>query len=199
MQAGFAVVVLARQTQVAGKGAFVVYCGLAVAVASGLPGDGAVAGEHPLGLPALVVEVVVDLRFSRCAVDGSGEQWIGGPEALRFPAVLLNQLATVVVFTDQPLFVVEVADGGAGFGQFFFCPFAHGVVAVAGDGVAVFSDFDQAFTAVVEVLPVGGCASGVDGDVVIGVAFAPFDQVAVRVVFKVGVSLLDQLVEGVVV
>ena len=88
-------------------------------------------------------------------------------------------MATVVVFTDQSLFVVEVVDGGAGFGQFFFCPFAHGVVAVAGDGVAVFSDFDQAFTAVVEVLPVRLCAGGVDGDVVIGVAFAPFDQVAV--------------------
>ena len=62
MQAGFDIVVLARQAQVAGKGAFVVYCGLAVAVASGLPGDGAVAGERPLGLPALVVEVVVNLR-----------------------------------------------------------------------------------------------------------------------------------------
>ena len=199
MQAGFAVVVLTRQAQVSGKGAFVVYCGLAVAVASGLPGDGPVAGERPLGLPALVVEVVVDLRFSRRTVEGSGEQWIGRPKALGFPAVFLDQLATVVVFTDQPLFVVEVVDGGAGFGQFFFCPFAHGVVAVAGDGVAVFSDFDQAFTAVVEVLPVRLCAGGVDGDVVIGVAFAPFDQVAVGVVFKVGVSLLDQLVEGVVV
>ena len=164
MQAGFAVVVLARQAQVAGKGAFVVYCGLAVAVASGLPGDGAVAGERPLGLPALVVEVVVDLRFSRRAVDGSGEQWIGGPEALGFPAVFLDQLATVVVFIDQSLFVVEEVDGGAGFGQFFFCPFAHGVVAVASDGVAGFSD--------VEVLPVRLCAGGVDGDVVIGVAFA---------------------------
>ena len=73
------------------------------------------------------------------------------------------------------------------------------VVAVAGDGVAVFSDFDQAFTAVVEVLPVRLCAGGVDGDVVIGVAFASFDQVAVGVVFKVGVSLLGQLVKGVVV
>ena len=163
MQAGFAVVILARQAQVAGKCAFVVYCGLTVAVASGLPGDSAVAGE----------------------------QWIGRPKALGFPAVFLDQLATVVVFTDQPLFVVEVVDGGAGFGQFFFCPFAHGVVAVAGDGVAVFSDFDQAFTAVVEVLPVRLCAGGVDGDVVIGVAFTPFDQVAVGVVFKVGVSLLD--------
>ena len=90
-------------------------------------------------------------------------------------------------------------DGGAGFGQFFFYPFAHGVVAVAGDGVAVFSDFDQAFTAVVVVLPVRLCAGGVDGDVVVGVVFAPFDQVAVGVVFKVGASLLDQLVEGVVV
>ena len=170
MQAGFAFVILARQAQVAGKCAFVVYCGLAVAVASGLPGDGAVACERPLGLPALVVEVVVDLRFSRCAVDGSGKQWIGRPKALGFPAVFLDQLATVVVFTDQSLFVVEVVDGDAGFGQFFFCPFTHGVVAVAGDG-----------------------------DVVIGVAFAPFDQVAVSVVFKVGVSLLDQLVEGVVV
>ena len=40
MQAGFSVVVLARQAQVASKGAFVVYCGLAEAVASGLPGDG---------------------------------------------------------------------------------------------------------------------------------------------------------------
>ncbi len=49
MQADFAVVVLARQAQVAGKGAFVVYCGLAVAVASGLPGDGTVAGERSLG------------------------------------------------------------------------------------------------------------------------------------------------------
>ena len=116
-----------------------------------------------------------------------------------FPAVFLDQSATVVVFTDQSLFVVEVVDGGAGFGQFFFCSFAHGVVTVAGDGVTVFSDFDQAFTAIVEVLPVGVCAGGVDGDVVIGVAFAPFDQVAVGVVFKVGVSLLDQLVESVVV
>ncbi len=116
-----------------------------------------------------------------------------------FPAVFLDQLATVVVFTDQPLFVVEVVDGGAGFGQFFFYPFAHGVVAVAGDGVAVFSDFDQAFTAVVEVLLVRLCAGGVDGDVVIGVAFAPFDQVAFGIVFEVGVSLLGQLVEGVVV
>ena len=169
MQAGFAVLVLARQAQVAGKGAFVVYCGLAVAVASGLPADGAVAGERLLGLPALVVEVVVDLRFSRRAVDDSGEQWTGRPEALGFPAVFLDQLVIVVVFTDQPLFVVEVVDGGAGFGQFFFCPFAHGVVAVAGDGVAVFSDFDQAFTAVVEVFPVGVCAGGVDGDVVSGV------------------------------
>ena len=68
---------------------------------------GAVAGERPLGLPALVVEVVVNLRFSRRAVDGSGEQWIGGPEALGFPAVFLDQLATAVVFTDQPLFVLE--------------------------------------------------------------------------------------------
>ena len=194
MQAGFAVVILARQVQVNGKGAFVVYCGLAVAVASGLPGDGAVAGERPLGLPALVVEVVVNFVIS-----SSGEQWIGRPEALWFPAVFLDQLATVVVFTDQSLFVVEVVDGGAGFGQFFFCSFAHGVVAVAGDGVAVFSDFDQAFTAVVAVLPVRLCAGGVDGDVVISVAFAPFDQVAVGVVFEVGVSLLDQLVGGVVV
>ncbi len=199
MQAGFAVVVLAQQAQVARKGAFVVYCGLTVAVASGLLGDGAVAGERPLGLPALVVEIVVNLRFARCAIDGSGEQWIGRPETLRLPAVFLDQSATVVVFTDQPLFVVEVVDGGAGFGQFFFYPFAHGVVAVAGDGVAVFSDFDQAFTAVVEVLPVRLYAGGVDGDVVIGVAFAPFDQVAVGVVFKVGVSLLGQLVKGVVV
>ena len=141
----------------------------------------------------------MDRRFSRRAVDDSGEQWTGRPEALGFPAVFLDQLAIVVVFTDQPLFVVEVVDDGAGFGQFFFCPFAHGVVAVAGDGVAVFSDFDQAFTAVVEVLPVGVCAGGIDGDVVIGVVFAPFDQVAVGVVFKVGVSLLDQLVEDVVV
>ena len=74
MQAGFAVVILARQAQVAGQCTLVVYCGLAVAVASGLPGDGAVAGERPLGLPALVVEIVVNLRFSRRAVDGSGEQ-----------------------------------------------------------------------------------------------------------------------------
>ena len=144
-----------------------------------------------MGLPALVVEIVVNLRFARCAVDGSGEQWIDGPEALGFPAVFLDQLATVVVFTDQSLFVLEVVDGDAGFGQFFFCPFAHGVVALADDGVAVFSDFDQAFTAVVEVLPVRLYAGGVDGDVVIGVAFAPFDQVAVGVVFEVGVSLLD--------
>ena len=194
MQAGFTVVVLARQAQVADQCAFVVYCGLAVAIASGLPGDGAVAGERPLGLPALVVEVVMDFVIS-----SSGKQWIGRPQALGFPAVFLDQLAIVVVFTDQPLFVVEVVDGGAGFGQFFFCPFAHGVVTVAGDGVAVFSDFDQAFTAVVEVLPVGVCAGGIDGDVVIGVVFAPFDQVAVGVVFKVGVSLLDQLVEDVVV
>ncbi len=176
MLAGFAVVILARQAQVAGKDASVVYCGLAVAVASGLPGDGAVAGERPLGLPALVVEVVVNFRFARYAVDGSVEQWVGRPKALGFAAVFLDQLATVVVFTDQSLFVVEVVDGGA-----------------------VFSDFDQAFTAVVEALPIGMCAGGVDGDVVIGVAFAPFDQVAVGVVFKVGVSLLDQLVEGVVV
>ena len=126
MQVGFAVVVLARQAQVAGQCTLVVYCGLAVAVASGLPGDGTVAGERPLGFPALVVEVVVDLRFSRCAVDGSGKQWIGRPKALGFAAVFLDQLATVVVFTDQSLFVVEVVDGGAGFGQFFFCPFAHG-------------------------------------------------------------------------
>ena len=55
--------------------------------------------------------------------------------------------------------VVPVSDSS------FFCPFAHGVVAVAGDGVAVFSDFDQAFTAVVAVLPIGWCAAGVDGDV----------------------------------
>ena len=95
MQAGFAVVVLARQVQVAGKGAFVVYCGLTVAVASGLPGDGTVAGERPLGLPALVVEVVVNFVIS-----SSGEQWIGGSEALGFPVVFLDQLATVVVFTD---------------------------------------------------------------------------------------------------
>ena len=33
-----------------------------------------------------------------------------------------------------------------------------GVVTAAGDGVAVFSDFDQAFTAVVAVLPVRLCA-----------------------------------------
>ncbi len=194
MQTGFTVVVLARQAQVAGQCSFVVYCGLAVAVASGLPGDGAVAGERPLGLPALVVEVVMDFVIS-----SSGKQWIGRPQALGFPAVFLDQSATVVIFTDQPLFVVEVVDGDAGFGQFFFCPFAHGVVAVAGDGVAVFSDFDQAFTAVVAVLPVRLCAGGVDGDVVVSVAFAPFDQVAVGIVFEVGASLLDQLVEGVVV
>ena len=40
---------------------------------------------------------------------------------------------------------------------------------------------------------------GIDGDLVIGVALAPFDQVAVGIVFEVGASLLGQLVEGVVV
>ena len=77
------------------KCAIVVYCGLAVAVASGLPGDGAVAGERQLGMPALVVEVVMDFVIS-----SSGKQWIGRPQALGFPAVFLDQLATVVVFTD---------------------------------------------------------------------------------------------------
>ena len=43
-------------------------------------------------------------------------------------------------------------------GSSFFVRSPMGVVTAAGDGVAVFSDFDQAFTAVVAVLPVRLCA-----------------------------------------
>ena len=79
----------------------------------GLPGDGTVAGEGPFRQTVLITDQVVNL-----VVCGTGKQRVSGPEVAGLPAVLLNPLTAVVVFSllgvPRPSWVQRVAPSERG-------------------------------------------------------------------------------------